>query len=248
MPNGGVRIEVEAGNVLRSLVFPADLVDKARARDLIEATAMGLTLSGPGRSLVARHSAAEAPFLAQHTALARESISHPEGESEVLVDQAESPLAWLRRRRGKDGASLVSDRAFLAGERLRADFTRANLMPRVTANWHAAVASGRRAGPAGLDFSDLVLAARQRVTAALDAVGPELSGVLLDVCCFLKGLEEVEGERLWPVRSGKVVLALALDRLAAHYGMAAEARGPARGRMRAWGAAGYRPRRSSATE
>jgi hypothetical protein len=79
-----------------------------------------------------------------------------------------------------------------------------------------------------------MVAARQCVRRALDAVGPEFSGLLVDVCCFLKRLEDVERERAWPPRSAKIVLQLALDRLARHYGFNAQLRGPSHAAIRAW--------------
>lgn len=162
------------------------------------------------------------------------------GHEDLLVDLDESPLAWLARRKGRDGRPLLAPAEVAAGERLRADFTRAQMGPRVTANWEAAVSSGRRGGPsAGLDLSEGALAAKERVMRALDAVGPELSGALLDVCCFLKGLEEVERDRGWPARGAKLVLGLALARLARHYGLTVEGTGP--GRIVGWGAPDSRP-------
>jgi hypothetical protein len=173
------------------------------------------------------------PLRARHLQLGRRQIRDEFGFSDVTVDEAESPLAWLARRKGRDGRTLIEPVQFLAGERLRADFTRAQLMPRITSNWSASVATGPR-GASPATFTETVVGARQRVRHALDAVGPEFSGLLVDVCCFLKRLEEVERERSWPPRSAKVVLQLGLDRLARHYGLRAQMRGSAKAEVRTW--------------
>lgn len=159
----------------------------------------------------------------------------------VVVNAAESPLALLARRKGRDGRPFLDAAEYAAGERLRSDFTRGQIMPRLGANWVASVSSGRRDGGAGglAELTDAALAARQRVEHALDAVGPELSGLLVDVCCFLKGLETVELERGWPVRSAKVVLKTALGVLARHYAPPSKATRPARPLH--WGSEDYRP-------
>ena len=161
-----------------------------------------------------------------------------DGIASVLVNDSESPLAWLARRKGRDGRSLIAPHQFIAGEKLRADFTRGNMSPRVTANWGAP--TGGRPRGSGLnpgDMTDAMLASRQKVGHALDACGPEFAGLLMDVCCFLRGLEDVERERNWPARSAKVVLQLGLDRLARHYGLAGEAKG-APAKVRTWLAEG----------
>src|SRR4249919_1913810 len=175
-------------------------------------------------------------FRAQHLALAPRQIITELGRASVIVNEAESPLVWLARRRGRDGRALIEPHQLQAGERLRADFTRAHLMPRTTSNWSSPLSSGRGGGgnEQAAAFTETMIAARQRVHHALDAVGPEFAGLLLDICCLLKGLEDIERERAWPARSGKVVLQLALARLARHYGYSARARGPARAPVRTW--------------
>ncbi|HEV7255436.1 MAG TPA: DUF6456 domain-containing protein [Mesorhizobium sp.] len=159
-------------------------------------------------------------------------------EGEAAINWAESPLGGLMRRRGRDGAPFLARREFEAGERLRVDFSRGQMSPRLGANWIASVSSGRRAGGAA-ELTEAALAARLRVERAIHAVGPELSGVLLDVCCLLKGLEQVESERGWPVRSAKIVLKSALGALARHYWPPrSEPRGET---ILHWGAADFRP-------
>lgn len=178
-------------------------------------------------------------FRAQHLDIATRRIMTETGAISVLVNDNESPLAWLARRKGRDGRAMISANQFIAGEKLRADFTRGHLSPRVTSDWTAQAGGGSRAfkGGAG-EMTDLVIASRQRVRLAMQACGPEFSGLLMDVCCFLRGLEEVERERGWPLRSAKIVLQLALDRLARHYGLCDEARGETNARVRTWLAAG----------
>lgn len=163
-----------------------------------------------------------------------------DGEAQqVVLDERESPLLWLHRRPGKDGAPQISAAEFAAGERFRADLTLAQMLPRMTVNWDAALAAGTHAparGPA--EASDSSLAARQRVRHACRRLGPELSGLAIDVCGFLKGLDQVERERKWPARSAKVVLRLALSALVENYGLGGK---QGRSESHAWRAADARP-------
>jgi hypothetical protein len=171
---------------------------------------------------------------AQHLSLETRTVLTDDGATSVLVNDSESPLAWLARRKGRDGHSMISPHQFIAGEKLRADFTRGNLAPRMTANWGAPTGGRPRgSGSSPGEMTDMMMTARQRVGQAMEACGPEFSGILMDVCCFLRGLEDVERERGWPARSAKIVLQLGLERLARHYGFAAEARGPA-AKVRVW--------------
>jgi Domain of unknown function (DUF6456) len=153
------------------------------------------------------------------------SVALPgEPSRRVIVNRAESPLAWLAARHGSDGKPLLSPRCVAAGERLRADLERSAMLPRLGVDWSRSPGTG--GGPLRYEPGEAALAARQRCEAALGSVGPDLSGLLLDVCGFLKGLSVVEGERGWPPRSARIVLELALKRLADHYGFADDATGP----------------------
>src|SRR6478672_11330208 len=122
-------------------------------------------------------------FRAQHLALAQRQIITDLGRTRVIVDETESPLVWLARRRGRDGRALIEPHRLQAGERLRADFTQAHLMPRTTSNWSSPLSSASGFAEGAGVFTETMIAARQRVHRALDAVGPEFAGPLVDVCC-----------------------------------------------------------------
>lgn len=154
-------------------------------------------------------------FQDQHRLLtARSDPDH----GQLQVNQAESPLAALARIKGRGGGLFLDSSQVEAGERLRVDFTRAQLQPSLGQRWEP-VRADRQAGFAGgaAELTDAAMSARTRVEAALADVGPELDMVLIDICCFLKGLSEVERERQWPARSAKLMLRTALAALARHY-------------------------------
>jgi hypothetical protein len=185
-----------------------------------------LALTAAGRHLLTQQRSPNEPdigtFRSQHMQLSTRMVSTEDGVERVRVNESESPLAWLARRKGRDGHPMIGRIQFVAGERLRGDFTRAQLTPRITSSWSPV--SGRHGGGGGAgEMTDTIIAARQRFNQALKTVGPEFAGILTDVCCFLRGLEDVEKQRGWPSRSAKVVLQLGLDRLARHYGLSESA-------------------------
>jgi hypothetical protein len=57
----------------------------------------------------------------------------------------------------------------------------------------------------------------------------------------LRGLEDLERAAGWPQRSAKIVLQLALTRLARHYGLEREIPSREAGIVRHWGSEDYRP-------
>ena len=130
----------------------------------------------------------------------------------VTVNLAESPLGWLFSR------GLVTPRQFDAGERLRTDWERAQLAPRVTMSWDAApVARGRGGSAPGADLSGSQVDSKRRFEQALENAGPGLSDILWRVVCAGEGMREAESALGWPARAGKLVLTLALDRVADYY-------------------------------
>lgn len=127
----------------------------------------------------------------------------------VTMNVAESPLGWLRAR------GLIDARQFEAGERLRGDYETAMLGSRVTMRWAPRVDGGG----GRIDPGTAQIAAKRRFDGAVAAAGPGLGDVLWRVVCAGEGLPVAEKALGWPVRSGRVVLTLALDRVAGHYGL-----------------------------
>lgn len=153
------------------------------------------------RDLVERELTAEGP---------RRGGAAARGRRSVRVNLAENPLTWLHAR------GHLSERQLDAGERLRADYERAQLAPSVTMRWDPVRVDGGSGGD-GLTAPERQIAAKDRFDGAMATAGPGLRDILWRVACAGEGLPAAEKALEWPARSGKLVLGLALDRVADFY-------------------------------
>jgi hypothetical protein len=127
----------------------------------------------------------------------------------VTVNLAESPLAWLHAR------GHLDDRLRDAGEALQRDYERAQLPASITMRWDPVRV--KSTGERGLAASEREVAARQRFDGAIRAAGKGLEDILWRVVCAGEALPQAEKTLGWPARSGKLVLRIALERVAEFY-------------------------------
>ncbi|WP_421792290.1 DUF6456 domain-containing protein [Hyphobacterium sp.] len=196
-----------------------DVVKAARAEGVIR------PVSADAYELATDPEAASArrlgDFQVQHTISKRKNFISAEGHIQNReINIADSPLSRWTKRDPATGKAYLSVSEFEAGERLRDDYNGSVLAERITADWASYAAPSRSSGGrAREDASNSARDAKDRVFAALDAVGAGLDQILIEVCIREKGMEAAERQQGWPRRAGKAVLKIALQRLAIHYGM-----------------------------
>lgn len=203
-------------------------------------------LSPAGRTLIRRLLLNDGEFIGQHQFRSDETVLKDGVQKQVLVDHKESPLTWLAKRKSKNGRPLLDPYQFASGERLRATFEKSQMSPKITQNWDRLTSSLSKHDKNSFNealLSDAVMSAKQNYHAALEAVGPELSGILIDICCEQRGLEDAEKRNGWPKRSGKIILSMALTRLARYYGFIStpKPKFDTTGEIIHWGSEDYRP-------
>jgi len=152
------------------------------------------------RELVERELTSEGP---------RRSDSARGKRRTVTVNVGESPVAWLHAR------GHLEERLFDAGEALRADYERAQLSANMTMRWDPVRV--KTTGDRGLSPTERQIAAKNRFDGAMAHVGKGLEDILWRVVCANEGLPTAEKALGWPARSGKLVLRIALDRVADFY-------------------------------
>lgn len=162
-----------------------------------------------------------------------------------LLNNDESPLSRLSCLRMPDGKPYIGVHELAAGEKLRRDFEKSCMTAKTTARYDASSVSGDRhwqmSDNAMARLSDAAIDARQRLHKALDAVGPELSSILYHVCCMAGGIEQAEQRLELPRRTGKIILVLALTRLARHYGLKPGLNHAGPGHIGQWAVADFKP-------
>jgi len=213
---------------LGSRTVPASLLRELKARDLIEDRKGYAGLSSRGRSLRERSrrqkpvrgcpSAGE--YQAQHGIYRRVREDINGRAQTVLRNTAVDAVAWLSRRKGRDGKPLITGAQKMAADRLLRDFEAAHLRQKMTASYDGVPRDRSPARAAsGYTPGETAEKARKRLEGAMQAVGPGLNDILFRICCNGEGLEAAEAGLGWPRRSGRIVLQIALARLASHYGL-----------------------------
>lgn len=215
---------------LGARILPSALVMELKKKDLIEKADNRLKINSRGQAILRRMEATQQKrtpngqktdaFIAQHQHRGRKKIGTGKDAEVLEANLSDSPLWWLKSRKGKDGRALISQAQFEAGERLRSDWELSQKGPRVTMNWDVAARVEKPCGPGdAYDPTPAELKAKIRYEKALDALGSGLADIVQRICCRYEGLEDAEKAMNWPQRSAKVVLSIALSQLARHYGI-----------------------------
>jgi hypothetical protein len=174
------------------------------------------------------------PFAGQHR------LAEIDGDG-IEHNLNESPILRLARPAGGEAQPFLCAAELAAGERLRLLVERAQLQGRTTMSYSPTHSvTGDRRGKAA-EAGDMAIDARRRLDAIARELPADCFGVALDVCGFLKGLQQVEQERQWPRRSAKLVLRIALRQLARYFGLADTAEGPDSARAHYWRGENARP-------
>lgn len=228
MPNAIVMRGSNTGAGARTAVVTVEIAQAMALCDWITCAGTGKIaryhVTAAGRAMLSRlvaeaenRARTETDGFAEDQAL----FARPGGDTRARKSRfmaVESPLIALARRREKDGSRFLDDDMVRAGERLREDFELAQMGHGAARDWCDVLAA---AGSAALATDPPIGRAQQRLTDAMDDLGPGLADIALRCCCYLEGLERTEKRMGWSARSGKIVLRIALQRLARHYKEAA---------------------------
>jgi DNA-directed RNA polymerase specialized sigma24 family protein len=226
----------EDGRPVRRAVVSREIAETLVLRDFVEGRQTGrltrYTITAAGRSELRR--------LLAEVESARAAL-HGVREDQAVVDArqvfeaqtrkkgrksprrrgagTETPIYVLARRRRADGEPWLPPDLVAAAFRFHETYEIARLGGAITHDWER-LKVGRINGsgpalPAGR--ATRRLEAEESLAAAIRALGPDLTETVILSVCHEEGMEEIESRLGYPARSGKLVLRIALRRLARHY-------------------------------
>lgn len=161
-------------------------------------------------------------FAYQHWQLEEREIFDADGDIIIVQANVEnSPLLVLFRQKDDAGQRFLSQAEFAAGEKFRQTYEVSAMGQMRSANWDSIrqSRSSMRGNFAGDDLHIRALDAKRQVMDALSAVGPVMDRLLFAFLVREQNLGRVERGLHWPKSSGKIILKIALARLANHYGL-----------------------------
>jgi hypothetical protein len=176
-------------------------------------------LSPAGRAAHARAAAPEDPWRMQHSSTMLRLLLDPETTIRpARPAEIAGPFGALVRLVPAD---FFAAREIAAARRLWDDWAIGQRGLVAGSNWRAPPRGSTRRGPGGAQERAAAagIDARRRVETALGVLPLSLAGAVQAACFEGAGFEALERQRRWPARSGKLVLKLALELLADHYGL-----------------------------
>lgn len=126
-------------------------------------------------------------------------------------NHAESAVAWLYAR------GYLTQRQYEAAEALRRDYEFAQMNGMRTMSWSPVRVDTSASADPAMSLSESRLVAKERFQVAMDRAGRDLQDICWRVICAGDTVPQAEKDMGWPTRSGKLVLRMALDRIADFY-------------------------------
>ncbi len=147
--------------------------------------------------------------------------SNAENKEYCIIHTKESALLWLSQHTDKKGRKWLEEHHLEAAQRLYNDFIYAGIHPHITTNYATLneAKDKKNKHHSGLHLLDNKLTAKNRLNKVLRKLDEDSVHLLLDICCYQYGLEQVEKSYGWPRRSAKLMLRTALSNLAHEYNL-----------------------------
>lgn len=216
----------------RSLVFlamndkacslPLDNVLQLRAQGVVHIDATGKVIARPeARCWLKR----------QSLAITEQQALKQMNATVAPVQSLNDTILRLSKCSGgtrKADAPFLSAHHVLTANRIADLINKAQIRANITQNLDALALPKAKGARGASEIGDFAIDCRAKLQALLDVLPKDCRRVLIDVCGFEKGLQQIEFEMQWPRRSAKLVLRMALEIAASHWRIDDKAVGPIR--------------------